>query len=271
MTKEDTLGVLGVILSSLFAAIGFLWSIGVLQLVFSFLAGSFSTYIIQHRLQMESEKRTTKRENAILMRDTIYGPIFKGVSNILEDVKSDQIIDLTTCSHLNEVTEHHLFSTIEPNLQDRLSYLLDKLDKYQNIRSATQLKFNREFRKIMEKTFHVDTGGDSNQYLNLLIGEVQVAYIDLAQMLLKRITPDDFVNAERKKWSEDLTIGSSLERFAKSENQQQVLSKFELLYKTALQEVMKEPLYEQELEQRTRLLVDLEGFLSQIRVFVNLA
>jgi hypothetical protein len=73
-------------MSAVLAAAGFVWNIGFFQLVFPYLAGALTTYVIQHRLQMESEKRENQRQNYELMRDKIYGPIFQGTSVLLEKV-----------------------------------------------------------------------------------------------------------------------------------------------------------------------------------------
>lgn len=57
MAKDDILGTLGAIVSWIATTASFLWNIGALQIVFSFLAGAFTTYVVQRRLQLESEKR----------------------------------------------------------------------------------------------------------------------------------------------------------------------------------------------------------------------
>jgi len=84
MSLDDYVGVIGAALSSIMVTIGFLWSIGVLQLVFSFLTGAFTTYFVQRKLQMDSEKRKIRRENIIQLREKIYGPIYEQLCGFLQ-------------------------------------------------------------------------------------------------------------------------------------------------------------------------------------------
>jgi hypothetical protein len=46
MPKDEIIGTLGAISSAIVTAVGFLWNIGVLQLIFSFLSGAFATYVV---------------------------------------------------------------------------------------------------------------------------------------------------------------------------------------------------------------------------------
>lgn len=176
MSKDDVTGIFGAILSSIFASLGFLWNIGALQFIFSFLAGSFTTYVVQHRLQIKSEKRKTKRENALVMRDEIYGPIFMEVSEILKSVESVGYSDWSMGEKLREIMVHYLFFTIRGDLKNKLSELLDRFEKYQNVRRATELTLQGIIRKEAERTHELDIGTNENTpSLGLLVGKIHVA------------------------------------------------------------------------------------------------
>ncbi len=99
----------------------FLWNIGALQIVFSFLAGAFTTYVVQRRLQMESEKRKRKRTRAITLRKSIFGPIFVGLNEILERVKSVQYLPREISEDLERVKTHYLYFTIKKELRNNFS------------------------------------------------------------------------------------------------------------------------------------------------------
>lgn len=265
MSKDDVVGILGAVLSSVFATLGFLWSIGVLQLIFSFLAGSFTTYVVQRRLQIESERRRIRRENAVLMKHTIYGPIFKDLNEILESVKLVHPWDWAILENLKGMRTHYLFFTVRQNLKSKFSELLDRIEKYHRIYLATEIKLQKIIRKETEKVYHVDVGSDARAiFLRLLIGEITVASITLRQALFQGIDPKDFVRTEKQKWGKDILIDVSIG--GKKNN----LSDFKSLYKLVLHEIEKEPLYVEEKKQRARLIDELEAFLEQIKVFVNL-
>lgn len=90
MHRETTIGLLGTSISVILVVVGYILDIVVLQVTFSFLAGAFSTYLIQHWLQLETERRTIKRENKILLRDKIYGSLFEAATEALTRLKSGQ-------------------------------------------------------------------------------------------------------------------------------------------------------------------------------------
>ena len=262
MSKDEIAGTLIAVLSSIFAGLSYLWSIGFLQLIFTFLAGSFTTYVVQHRLQIESEKRKTKRDNSIVMRDEIFGPIFMEVSAILEDVQQAKSIDWGISEKLKGVMAHYLFSTINQDLRTKLSQVLDRFEKYERIRRAAELVLQEIIKKEMETVYHVDIGmGEHIPSIGLFIGKIQVAWITLMRSLLVRMEPQDFVRTENQKWGNGVLVNvSGIPN----------LSDFELLYERLLNEIEKEPIYVEEKKQRTLLEDELKAFLEQIKVFVNL-
>lgn len=265
MAKDDVVGILGAALSSVLATLGFLWNIGVLQLIFSFLAGSFTTYLVQRRLQVESEKRRIRRENAIIMRKNIYGPMFKGLSEILEYVESVQYLQQGTTGSLERVLTHYLFPTIRHDLRQKFSLILDRFEKYQSIRRATEVMIRDTLKEEIAQVHNVDIGTNENTpSISLLIGKIHVAWSPLIRILLRRLDPQQFVRIETEKWGKaqvEVSIGGK----------KGSLNDLQSLYKTVLHRVETEHLFQEEKEQKARLIEELADFLSQIKAFVNLA
>ena len=63
MQKADVGSLIGVVSTTVLSALSFIYNLGVFQFLFPYLVGAFTTYFVQHRLQMGTEKRERKREN----------------------------------------------------------------------------------------------------------------------------------------------------------------------------------------------------------------
>jgi len=156
LEKEDVVSGIGAIVSTVAVVLGYLWSIGFIQLMFSFLAGSFSTYLIQHRLQVESEKRRISREHEILMRDTVYGPLFRAMNQILErleDIRSpdEGTYDKNPMKDIEKVMEHFLFRLSEDELRNKVSRIYDDLVEYRDaLQRAERAVYDIAFPKLRE-------------------------------------------------------------------------------------------------------------------------
>src|SRR3972149_8380569 len=125
-SKGEIAGASVAAVSSILAILSYIWNLGVLQSIFGFMAGAFITYVVQHRLQIESEKRKKEREHAILMRDKVYGLIFMEVSKILENVKLGKtVLTIDNWQNLTTIMSHYLYFTVESDLKTRLSTLLE--------------------------------------------------------------------------------------------------------------------------------------------------
>lgn len=262
MSKEDTIGILGAGLSSFFAIFGFLWNIGAIQFVSSFLAGSFTTYVIQHRLQMEAEKRKTERENAIVMRDTIYGPIFMELSKILEEAKQGRRLEYPPSNALKGVMDHYLFYSIGEELKNRLYEILARIEKYERIYSAVYYKFNDVINKRFKENYNVNLS-PSELTLRVQLDVIMVDAISLTEILFKGITPENFLENAIKKYGQNTVIDISQVIMGNN------IDTFNSFYKLVLDDVEKEVLYKEEKDQRTYLISELEGFRDQIKVFIN--
>lgn len=262
MYREEVIGILITAFLIVLSIPGYVLDIEVWKFIFPFLAGIFTTYVIQFRLQMESEKRKRRRE----MRDSIYAPMFREVSEILESIKSVQYSNWEARQNLKELMANHLFFTIKQNLKDKLSEILDRVEKYETIQAATRSPIYDIIREETEKTHKIDIGIDMRAILlRLLIHDVTVDEITLDRTLLQGITPKGFVRRLTEKWGKDIVIEASIGG-KKSNN----LNDFESLYDSVLQKVEKESIYHEEKKQRMRLVDELEAFLKQIRPYVIL-
>jgi len=264
--REDIIGVIGAILSTIFAALGFLWSIGFLQLIFTFLTGAFTTYIVQHRLQIESEKRKIIRENALELRDEIYGPIFMELSTVLENVESVMGFEGYTISEkLKEIMTHYLFFTIREDLKRKLSELIDRIAKYGNIRRAAELMVQKNIRTEVSSRHQIDieTREDTPD-ITLRIGMIAIAYTNLMHILFRDINPREFVRLEAQKWGEGVIVEVGIR-----EKRGYSVDEFELIYSNVKSTIEGAPLFREERKQRTLLIGELKAYIKEILPFIN--
>lgn len=263
--RDDIVGILGAVLSTIFAALGFLWSIGFLQLIFTFLTGSFATYVVQHRLQTESEKREIKRENALEMRDEIYGPIFMELSKILENVEEVRASEWGPSEKLKGIMADYLFFTIREDLKRRLSELIDRISKYETIRRAAQLMVQKNIRKELESQHQIDIGGNEDTPdISLRIGVMRVASITLMQVLFRDIKPREFVRLETQKWGTGVTVEVGIVG-----ERSYSMDEFESIYSNVMSAIEGESLFREERKQRILLIDGLKAYLKEIQPFVN--
>jgi len=266
MSKDDIIGIFGAALSSVFATLGFLWNIGALQLIFSFLAGSFTTYVVQRRLQMESERRKIEREDSITMRDKVYGPIFREMNEILESMELGKSPEWEITSRLKEMKTQYLFYNMRRDLKNKFYTLAEKLDKYQTIYSSTQTLVLLKIREAVEKFHDLDVSlgmGQVRLRLELLKDAIGLGSITLDEAILQGTNPSDFIRTKKKDWGEDIFIEVRVGGKSKE------LSDFESLYENVLSEMEGEPLFQEERKQRQALVKELEMFLGQIEEFIT--
>jgi hypothetical protein len=250
--RNDIMGVLGAILSTILAALGFLWSIGFLQLIFTFLTGSLATYVFQHRLQIESEKREIERQSALEMRDEIYGPLFMELSTALENVESFAPLGYAISEELKETVAHFLFFTIREDLKRKTSELLDRIGKYGSIRRAAELVVQEHIRREVQNRYQVD------------IESVHIASISLMNALFRNVEPQEFVKSEIQKWGDGIAV--EVEIGGKRDYD---LDSFSTLRSSVASATEGEPLFREERKQRSLLIEELRSYLKEIQPFVN--
>jgi hypothetical protein len=267
MDRELGIGIAIVVVSVLLDYLAFVLKIEFMQFVLTFLAGSFATYVVQHKLQAESEKRESRRKSVLVMRNRIYGPLFMTLSDILEDVgRSLRDTWYIESKDLDYIAGHYLFYTIRRALKDKLLEIKDRIDKYQKIHFAAQAVLIKEAREQARQTYKVDIGqAQNNAFLRLQIGETMTNSTTIEQLLFQRMSPSEFVEAEIKKWGNTLTVevpigGRNID-----------LDSFDRFYSDVLHIVEGNSLFQEEKRQRQALIAELDAYLWQIKPHVTSA
>jgi hypothetical protein len=75
--------------------------------------------------------------------------------------------------------------------------IISRTEKYESIRQATELRLNKTIRKKIIQIHKMDT--ENTPTVSMLIGGVHVAWMSLSMMILHDITPEGFVEKEKKK------------------------------------------------------------------------
>jgi len=226
--------------------------------------GAGLTYFVQTKTQ----ERAWKRDDALNMRDKVYGPVFRGMSEILESIELGKGPDWEIMSKLKEMKTEYLFYNMKRDLKNRFYRLAERLDKYQTIHSSTQTLVLRKIRDAVKESQEVDVSVSLGQVrlgLDLLKDAVEVGSITLEQAILQKLRPSDFVRTKKGEWGEDLSIDVRVAGKSKE------LNDIESLYEDVLSEMEGEPLYRKEKEQRKILIFELEGFLQQIEKHLEIA
>lgn len=208
------------------------------------------------------ERQRFKNERVIEMRDRIYGPMLMETSKILEVVTLFQNSYYNVQENLKKLGDDCLFFTLEQDLKSRFAMVIDRLEKYQTVRHAAEIKLNEDaHQEIMESSGY--NIGVSSVFLNMVLGETMAATLDLQTAIFLKTTPQEFIKKEKEKWGEDSEVDA---RFTGAKT---TLEDFEFLYTSILPKMEKEPLYQMEKEQRTRLTKELENLIEQIESFVK--
>ena len=192
MQKEDLVGGASAIISALAAALGYLWNIGFIQLIFSFLAGSFSTYLIQHRLQIESEKRRIAREHGILMRDSIYGPVFKALNQAFDWVRDlkDTYYDRDPLKNIDGVRENYLYRLADEGLRNEISQVYDGLLRYGDLLArAKRAVYDLAVSRLRESYPNVKNTDPRQTYFFLNEHGMTIKTISFETAILERSDP----------------------------------------------------------------------------------
>lgn len=241
MYREEIVGTITAIVFYILSCYSYLENIEFLQVASTFLAGAFTTYTVQHRLQVESEKRRIKRENDMIMRDKIYGPIFREMNVGLESVGSALRPGWEVTQALEKTMNHYLFHKVGPGLKSRLRALLDRFEKYDTIRHATQTMVLRAIKDVVNKTHNIDISVQVGVVvLRLELQDMTVDSIYLEQALLQEMIPAEFVGTVKGRWGENTTVEVSIGGTKKT------LSDFESLYEAVLNMVRQEQLFQEE-------------------------
>lgn len=264
--KAEIIAIALALIIYLLAYYGLQEQIEFLPPILFFLAGAFTTAVIQHRFQVEFEKRKIKREDAITMRDKIYGPIFREMSKSLESVESGEGPKWDNIEELKEMMRNNFFFfKIRPDLKTRFYALVERLEKYHRIHSATVTLVLHKIKDAVAKFHKRDISVSLNLVrlsLDMVKGAIQLDSINLEQTILKRIPPSDFIKTAKEVWK-DAVVNVWIAGGGKK------ISDFEALHKTVLDEMEKELLCQTEKKERNSLIEELETFLNQIKDFIT--
>jgi len=259
--RENLGWLIGSIVTVLALALGWIYQSGVLNTLVGVAIGAGIAYYVQSRTQ----NRAWKREDAITMRDKVYGPIFREMNEILESMELVQSPNWEITSKLEKMRTQYFFYNMRRDLKDKFYTLTERLEKYQTIYSATHTLVLRQIREAVEKSHKIDIGVSSGQVrlgLEILKEAIEVGSITLEQAILQKTRPSDFIKSKKEEWREDLftevRIGGQLRD----------LNNFESLYEDVLNEIKEEPLYQEEEKQRKFLVEELKTFLNQIKAFI---
>lgn len=262
MYKDDVASILGAAISSVIAGLSFIYNLGVLQVLFPFLAGAFLTYVIQHRLQLESENRAIRRQDYDLMRERIFGPLLKQTSLLMDSVRNfEKYLVGDNTSNWTQIQKDHLFTSVTPNLQQEYSELSDQYTKYQAIRLCAEFALDKIIREEGKHLLIKDID-PSIVYVRVLIGETQFGPpLTLSQSVFLGITPKDFVQKQTAKWGTIIPFRIDCSLFKD-------IDTYELLYTNVLNQIKENPLFVEEKNQRMRLLAQYEDFSQKLKPLV---
>ena len=264
--KGEIIGGSVAAISSLFAVLSYLWDIGFLPSVFSFLSGAFITYVVQHRLQMESEKRKNEREHAILMRDKVYGLIFMEVTKLMENI-NDGVNEYALEERLDNIMLHYLYFTVKSSLRNQLTSLLERYSKYKTIRNSAEKTLERIVSKELKRLYRVDASHPTAAaYLRIYVGETFESAITIKETVFQKVIPKDFVEKEKQKWGKNVVVHVDIS----GAHGEVDLKDFEQLNESVLSEVEKKPVFADESEHRKRIIQEIETFLGMVKPFVDL-
>ncbi|MCP8308927.1 MAG: hypothetical protein H3Z54_09580 [archaeon] len=178
MTDEDIWASLGAILSTILAGLSWLWNIGFLQLLFSFLTGALTTYFVQSRLQDRIEKRRTAVENI----KKIYAPFFLEIKNTKENL----LLNLGTkgIGYWTTIINQPEIFCVETKFKDqmvefckRANSLIDKINKIERI--VADILYD-----VVNKTYSTSFG-----WIRLLREPLEGFRIDLVSVGRRQFAP----------------------------------------------------------------------------------
>jgi hypothetical protein len=268
MHREEIIGIALAVFVIILTILSYYWNFDIGKFLFTFLAGVFTTCVIQNRLQWETEKREVKRQNFNLMRGRVYGPILKNISLLLKSVRDAEYFSgLDGEEGIDKIRSGYLFYAVENKLRKELSELLDKHEKYNRVLGATAGALQDAIKGETEKTLKIDIGSDARQVaIRLEVGKIYFASLTLFQAILLEISPQDFVKTEREKWGRNMLLTPRF--FPRPEIFN--MNMYESIYASVFNKMKNEPLFVEEKKMRMNLSVQIEKYLEDIKPYVSL-
>lgn len=261
MSKEDFWAGIGTGISAIGTALAWLWNAGPLQVLFSFLTGSFATYLVQTRLQDRAEKRRIKRENFLEMRAVIYGPLFKAMNRIHGVLESSS--GELEAEEIEKVMAHYLYFMVDGELRKAIETFYNRIKRYSVIEHATKgvaekitadtIKENLELQKQMEATVRY----------RLFVGSVLVKLVNLPDAILLGETPKEIIEKESaglKGASIDITVGG----YGHSD-----IEKVHSVCQMALEKMKKAPMFQEREAERKLLAKQAPKIINYLKAFIG--
>ena len=267
MYEEEIVGTMLAATAIVLTIFSYQYNLEVGKFVFPFIAGIFTTYVIQHGLQRETEKREINRQNFRLMRERIYGPILKYLSLLLKSVKDVEYFSTSEEDSIDKIRADYLFYAVEKKLGKELPELLDKHEKYNRILGAATNILHDTIREEVKKTLQIDIGPDARSAaIRLEVGKSHISTFTLVQAILLEKSPQEFLSAEGERWGKNVVLNARF--YPKPETSD--ISKFDSIYASVLNKMKNELLFVEEKKMRMNLSMQLEKFLEDIKPFVSL-
>lgn len=219
--------------------------------------GLVSGYLLQ--------RQKFRRDSVLEIRERIYGPIFMEISRLRETVRLSRD-PYTEMENLKRILDDYLFFTVEPDLKNRMTELLDRLELYQGVRHAAETRFAVIGREEAEKAFGIDMKSDGSEIcLKLMFDKVMIKAIFLKEAVFQKLAPENIVTREKRELRGDVSFDVSIGP-QRSSN----LEDFGLLYERVKDRMEKESVYQEECQARMQLIQKLEAILEQTQEFVDL-
>lgn len=194
MSKEDLWAGIGAGISTIGTALAWLWNAGPLQLLFSFLTGSFATYLVQARLQDRVEKRRTKREKFVEMKHIIYGPLFKAMNRIYEVLQSSS--GELKVEEMEEVMAHYLYFMVSEELRKIIETFASRIKRYLIIQGATEGVADKITKDVIRENLQIQRQRDASILYRLFVGSAHVKGVGLYEAILLGKTPKEIIDKE---------------------------------------------------------------------------
>lgn len=262
MPKDDVWAGLGTIVSTILAALSWLWNIGFLQLLFTFLTGSLATYVVQARLQDRAEKRRVARENSALMREVIYGPLFKQMNQIKEDLNSFQA---SRFEEISETMRSHLYFLVASELRDTIEGFCERVKRYTFLDLATIGVAEQITKETSKETLKQQgSATDLNIMYRLFVGSNLITGVYLLQAILQNKAPKEIM-MEKAAGLNEVTIDITVGGYGYDSNED--------VHKTcemALQKLRSNALFQQRESERKYLISEVEKIINRLRQFITL-
>ncbi len=187
MIKDDLAPGLGTGISAVLAALSYLSNIGALQILLSVITGAFVTYWVQSRLQVRQEQRKLARENYEMMRDNVYGPLFKSANLLSQDLKAYKAPKI---EKIRDIMNEHPYFTAQKDIRQSIESLYSYTKNYLLLNKAAQgaaetIEADVVFQNLVKKR---SNSGLTLSYM-LKIEEKFICNLDLRKAIIKDSTP----------------------------------------------------------------------------------